>query len=277
MKLKLTRVNVMLAVVVLALAGFFLRLAQMAMAFDDAGRVTGKGVVFFSLFSIAVTVLFALYSLTLKRRKGISAIAGQDLPVLAVSAAATVLMLGGSAALLIRPLPTADATDRIIAIGGILTALCWGAVAAMRYLDKKLHAGLFMVPALYYVVALVLRFRFWTRDPIIIDYCYDLFALISLMCANFHLGGFCMEEGQRRLTAFYTLCGIFFSAAALVQSGKAAGLTYAAAILWLLANLWLLLRPSRQRSAPFTAAVEVTEEPAEEAETDETEETGDLP
>ncbi len=264
MKRKFTRVNMMLAAVLLAVAGFFLRLGQVSAAFDENGMVTGKGIVFFSLFTIVVVALYALYSFSLKKRKKYSAIAGQDLPVLAVSVAATVLMIGASAALLLRP---AQAVDRVVAIGGMLTALCWGAAAAARYLGKKIHLGLFMVPSFYYVVVLVLRFRFWTRDPIIIDYCYDLFALICLMCANFHLGGFCMDEGHRRLTTFFTLCGIFFSAAALVQAGKAEGLAYGAAILWLLANLWLLLRPSRQRiEEPAEIAEEAPAEADEEAE-----------
>ena len=279
MKRKFSRVNMMVAAVALAVASFFLRLGQVAAAFDENGMVTGKGVVFFSLFSVAVTALFALYSYTLKKRKSYRAIAGQDLPVLAVSVGATMLMIGASAALLLRP---TQAADRVVAIGGMMTGVCWGATAAGRYLGKKVHLSLFMIPAVYYVVVLVLRFRFWTRDPIIIDYCYDLFALISLMCASFHLGGFCMDEGHRRLTTFFNLCSVFFSAAALVQANKADALSYVAAILWMMSNLWLLLRPSREKAAVVLAELpdeepEEAEEIEEDEEDEENEEMSDLP
>ena len=267
MKIKLNRLQTMAAAVGSALAAFLLRLNQLSRAFDDAGMTTGKGVVFFSLVTVLAVAAFAFYSFTLKGRKKYKTIMGQGLTELVLGAAAAFLMITAGGMLLL------DQTlqgDKLVAVGSILVGACWGITAAGRYLGKKVHCLLFMIPAAFYVVELVCRFRLWTRDPIIIDYCYELFALISIMCAVFHLGGFCFEQGSRRMTVFFSLCGVFFGAAALAKNTTAAALGYGAAILWLLANLWLLLRPSRrkQEAEPLQEAEPETEEPVE-AETEE--------
>lgn len=270
MKRKFTRTNILLAAVLLALAAFFLRLSQLSFAFDENGMTTGKGILFFSVVTILAVIAFALYSRSLKSRKKYSAIAGQGLTELAVGAAAAILMIAAGLVLLLHP---GQQGDRLVAFGSILTGICWGLTAAGRYMGKKVQALLFMIPAAFYVVELVCRFRLWTRDPIIIDYCYDLFALISIMCATFHLGGFCFEQGARRLTVFFSLCGVFFSAAALVRASASAVFGYLAAILWLLVNLWLLLRSSRKREQAEIPEPEETELPEEGAEaSEETEE-----
>lgn len=263
----------MAAAAALAVIAFLLRTAQLAAAFDEAGKATGKGIWFFSVVTVLAVAVFALYSRSLKGRKKYPAIAGQGLTELLLGAAAALVMIVAGIVLLLHP---AMQGDQLVAAGSILTGICWGLTAVGRYMGKKVHVLLFMVPAAFYVVELVCRFRFWTRDPIIIDYCYDLFALISIMCATFHLGGFCLETGARRLTVFFSLCGVFFSAAAMVKTTAANALGYGAAILWLLANLWLLLRTSRKREeepAEETEEVEApaeseeeTEEPAEESE-----------
>lgn len=280
MKLNLSRLHVVAATAALAVLAFILRAAQLAAAFDDAGMATGKGVIFFSVVTALAVILFAAYSFTLKGRKKYNAIAGKGLTEMALGVAAAILMIVSGISLFTN---LVQQGDRLVAIGSIVTGICWALTAAGRYFGKKVHPLLFMVPALFYVVDLVCRFRFWTRDPIIIDYCYDLFAMISIMCATFHLGGFCFEKGGRRLTVFFCLCGVFFSAAAMVKTTAAAVFAYAAAILWLLANLWLLLRPSRKRDLEeedtepqeelsAEEAPEMTEEPEEMEETADAEE-----
>ena len=280
MKRKFTRTNMMIAAILLALAAFFLRLSQLSVAFDENGMATGKGIVFFSVITVLAVIAFALYSRSLKGRKKYNAIAGTGLVEMALGAAAAFLMIVAGIVLFLNPV---NPGDKLVALGSVLAGACWGVTTAGRFFGKKLSPALFMIPAAFYVVDLVCRFRFWTRDPVIIDYCYDLFALISILFATFHLGGFCFDQGARRLTVFFCLCGTFFSAAAMVKAPAASVYGYMAAILWLFANLWLLLRSSRKREEEETEATEEpaeeTEEEAEESEeiveTEETEEAGD--
>ena len=129
-----------------------------------------------------------------------------------------------------------------------MTSGCWVGTALSRYRAKPAHGALFLLPAVFYVVELVLQFRLWTQDPVILDYCYDLLALICTMCALFHLGGYSFDQGRRRLTVFFALCGVFFNAAAMAGAPAAETFGYLAAALWLMVNLWLLLRPATQRA-----------------------------
>lgn len=261
MKEKFTRTNMIIATLLLALAAFFLRLSQLSFAFDENGMATGKGILFFSVITVLAVLSFGLYSRSLKSRKKYNAIAGNGVVEMALGAAAAFLMIVAGITLLLNRVQQGD---KLLAFGSILVGLCWGATAAGRFFGTKIPAPLFMIPSAFYVVDLVCRFRFWTRDPLIIDYCYDLFALISIMCATFHLGGFCFDKGARRMTTFFCLCGVFFSAAAMVKTSAASVYGYMAAILWLFANLWLLLRPSRKREEEEIE--EPAEEPAEPAE-----------
>lgn len=244
MEEKLTRTTVMAALAGSAAVAFGLRLHQLHTAFDVVGTRPGAGFSLFTVVTILAVLAFGAYARILRGRKKYNAVSGGSLPVLIASGAAAVLLAVGSILLAVK---YQQEGDLLIAAFGFLTAVCWGGTAAGRYVGKKVPTALLLLPAVYYVISLVCQFRFWTRDPVILDYCYDLFALISTMCAVFHLSGYCFDEGRRRMTVFFSLCGVFFSAAALAGADWSTALTYLAAILWLGGNLWLLLRPGRKR------------------------------
>ena len=67
------------------------------------------------------------------------------------------------------------------------------------------------------------------------------------MCATYYLGGFCFDRGQRRVTVFCCCCGIFFGAASIAGGRLREVAMTGGAMLWLTANLWILLRPARKR------------------------------
>lgn len=146
---------------------------------------------------------------------------------------AAFLMAMGSASLLRE--------NTVLGLGGLAAAVCWVVVALQRMQKMQPHALCFMLPSLYYAVDLIINFRNWSRDPLIIDYCFELFALICIMCATFHLGGFSLKLGKRRRTAFFCLCGILFSAVSMAGADMMNMMSYLGAALWLLSNLWLLL------------------------------------
>lgn len=243
MEQKLRRLPVMIVTVILAVAAFFLRKSQLKTAFDEIGVIPGSGRALVWI-AIAVVILFAGYSYFLRGRKKYSAISSRWLPLMGASCAAAALLLVGSILRLGAPM---EKSALVIAIGGIVAAGCWVGTALSRYQAKQAHGALFLLPAVFYVVDLVLQFRLWTRDPVILDYCFDLLALICTMCALFHLSGFSFDQGHRRITVFFVLCGVFFNAAAMAGAPAAEFLGYLAAALWLLVNLWLLLRPASQR------------------------------
>ena len=243
MEQKLGRVPAMAATAVLAAAAFFLRLNQLNKAFDESGMLTGKGVWLFSVVTILALVLAALYSRTLRGRKKFAAITGTAAPLLILGCAAALLMAVGSLMLLFSPKQQGDV---LVALGGLLTALCWIASAMSRFNGKQPHVVLYLLPVVFYVVNLVCQFRFWSRDPVILDYCYELGALICILFAVFHLCGFCFDKGSRRAAVFFSIGGIFFAAASVAKASVVDLTTYLAAILWLGSHLWLLLRPKQR-------------------------------
>lgn len=232
MKKTLNRVPAALVTILAAVLAFVLRHVQLQTALDEAGHMmAGAGSGPLTWVCVAFAVLAGVYSLLLRPAAALTK-AKEPLSVVLTLTAAFLMALGSAAAW---------HSDRLIALGGLVTAVCWVILALKRHQGEIPSAVLFMLPALFYAMELIVEFRDWSRDPQIMDYCFELFARICVMCATFHLGGFSFSKGRRKITVFFCLCGVVFSATAMAGVGLSAALTALAAALWLLANLWLLL------------------------------------
>lgn len=93
-----------------------------------------------------------------------------------------------------------------------LAAGCMAAFAGMRMSGQKPSALLYMAVSVYLVVRLILNFQTWNTDPSIHDYGFRLLAAIFCMLGTYQLAGFCLDQGRRRMTAFWTLCAVVCSA-----------------------------------------------------------------
>lgn len=221
-----------------AAAGFVLRCWQLGRFFSQGVRHTPASVWALGVLSAVVVAALALLSSTLKKRSDYRSAFSSEAPVLAVSAAAAALVLAGSLmALLAQPY----GIQLILGFFGIAAALCFAATAILRYRGTVPSAGLHMVPCIYLVVKLILDFKHWSVDPAVLDYCFALFAAIAAMCAVFHLGGFCYGKGRRRLSIFWCLTAVFFSAVSLADGGAAHSLLTGGLGLWAGINGWQLL------------------------------------
>lgn len=230
-----------------AAAAYGLRLHQIHTIYDETGRIkAGAGTGFFTWFTLAMVLIFALAAWRTRPRKKCAAMADRSLGGLLLGCAAALAMVLGSAAMLVKP---EEGSDRILAVGGLLTAVCWVVLAMTRYRGQKPQVALYLLPMAFLIVKLVIRFRVWSRDPAILDYCYDLFALITATLALCYEGTFCMDKGRRRLAVFFTLCGLFFGAASLAGAPSRELWITGGILLWLTASLWRLLRPGKKRPA----------------------------
>ena len=247
MEQKLSRMPVMIGTVIVSVLAYLGRNNQLTAAADGAGSGNGW---LLPVACILVTVLCGVYAWSLRGRKKYGSVSSRSLPLLLVSLGGAVCLLISSVLLAAQKTQT---TDVLVAVAGLATVACWTAVAMARYLGKRASSAVFLLPAVFYIINLICRFRFWMRDPAISDYCYDLLALICTMCAVFHLGGFSFDQGGRRVTTFFTMTGVFFSAVALAGASAAGKLGYLGAVLWLLANLWLLLRPGKKKQGEAEA------------------------
>ena len=245
MERTLGRGPAILLTIIMSVAAYVLRLEQLRTAFDAEGYViagTGKG--FLTWFCLLMVVLFGVYSFLLTPRKKQSALHDRSPIAFGLHTAAAVAMAAGSVML---ALELENRWDLLLGAGGVVAAIFWFVIGLERFRGRELPALLFMVPTVVYVVMLIYDFRHWSRDPQILDYCFDLLTMICVMCATFHLGGFSFDRGQRRLAAFFCFCGIFFGAAAIAGSDAKTVAMTGGAMLWMLANLCTLLRPARTR------------------------------
>ncbi len=236
----LGRIPAILIALFSAVAAFVLRTSQLAAAYDESGRmIVGLGDGPLTLLCLLMLAVFAVYSFFLRPRKKYQTLASASVALFAMTTVASVAMLVGCVLLALN---LAQMSDLLIATGGVVAAICWFVSGLDRVRGRKTPAALFMTPALFYAVDLICEFRYWSRDPMILEYCFDLLAMICVMCATYHLGGFCFDRGSRRRTAFFSLCGIFFCAAAMADGSVSSRIRMAAAALWLFANLLPLLR-----------------------------------
>ena len=231
MEKKLERVPVVIVTAAGAAVAFLLRHIQLLTQLDSSGRImagAGKGPLTWICLILMLTS--AGYAFLLGPQEELE---GKSLPSLVLTlAAAFFTALGGIAMWKISP---------VLTVGGVATAVCWVILALQRQQGVLPSAVWFMLPALFNAIELIIQFRDWSRDPLLLDYCFDLFAAIFLMCAIFHLGGFSLGRGHRRRSVFYCMGGVIFNAVAMAGGSVMEAVPMIGAVLWLLANLWLLL------------------------------------
>ena len=144
-----------------------------------------------------------------------------------------------------------------LALLGLVGSICLFVTAYSRRQGVPKPAAEVM-PVIYLLVRLLLNFRKWSTDPIILDYGFMLFASIFLLLALFRGAGFVFDQGKARRTLFCAMGAVFFCGAALMDglvTGKLSStLICAGGMLWQLPVLWLLPVPSAPDPKPRPAS-----------------------
>lgn len=250
MEQKLGKKPVMALTAVLSAAAYFLRRRQLSAAFDETGRVLlGAGNCFFTYFTIFAALAFGVYAFFLTPRKRYDSIRCERLSLCLLSCLGALGLAVGSAAMFLKP---QLGSDSYIAVGGFVAALCWIASAVFQRRGRTPHWLLATLPVLYFMAKLIPDFRVWSRDPAILDYCYDLLALLSILCAVLHAGRFVFDSGRRRSAVFFCLCSEFFGAASLAGASKRHLALTLGAMVWIGVQLWSLLSAA-EREEPEEA------------------------
>lgn len=248
-----------------AAAGAALRAAQLQIVFDADGLPTAGHPLTWVLciYCILVVLAAGFYCLRLPARASARAVLRADLPATVLSAAGGVLLLFAcllEAAEILLTLRGSgqqmlSALSLLLCVAGMLCGLLILASAAARQKGSRPVIWLYLVPFLYIMVRLVLDFKSWSSDPVILDYCFCLFAQICVMGGAYRIGGYCFDQGRRRLTAFWSMTGVFFCAVSLPGGSAAELLFYGACLVWMFSCAWMVLRPGRD---PVPAAEEET-------------------
>ena len=225
------RISVMGITAAGAMVVYLLRHVQLQTQLDATGRImAGAGRGPLTWICLGLTLLIGAYAFLLSTKDTMK---NASLPAMVATLAAAFFMILGSA--------VSMKSGVFMALCGIATAVCWVIIALTRQQNKMPSVILFMLPALFGALQLIVRFRDWSRDPLLMDYCFELLASISVTCATFHLGGFSIGRCRRRMSIFFCMIGVLFCAVAMAGRGVLSVLSSLGSGVWLLANLWLVL------------------------------------
>ncbi|MCQ2419581.1 MAG: hypothetical protein MJ118_00440 [Clostridia bacterium] len=181
-------------------------------------------------FSVLMTVVFLLAAASLEKNSEAS-VFFHRLPLASITA---VIGAAALAAGCLQGFGSAGTFAKILSLLGVIAAVGLIAAQVLLLAGKQIPVYFFVFAVLFYVIKLFRDFRHWMVDPIILDYCFMLFALISFMVATYQAGAFCFDKGNRRQLAFFSLTGVMFGASAIVGGDTASILIYGGSILWML-------------------------------------------
>ena len=230
-----TKRSCCLAVVITSLCGLAAEYVNLTAGVDESGiPITGHISVYaLSAICIVSVIIYILLSRGLPRRTTRKESISFSFPMMLCGMVSALLLLCDS---LITLLTGSGAISLILGLLGILGSVGLFLASAIfgGYLRRNPAPGL--VACTYLVVRLMLNFKEWSTDPIILDYFVLLFALAFSLLGIYRCFGFDFGLGRPRQTLFHSCAAIFFCALALLR-GLMTGsvstiLTFLGLLLW---------------------------------------------
>lgn len=239
-----------------ALLGAGLRLWSLLVAVDDQGLPVMH---LSTVLLIAAGALFLLIAALLSGRSpgrsGSHRVFTYGTGGLVCGATASALILLGSCAEFGEALVSGpDMAAPIMCLLGLFGGICCCLTVRFRHQSTPRYPLAELGPVFYLLIKLVLNFKGWSTDPIILDYCVVLFALIFALLAFYYGAGFVFDQGKPRRTLFCAMGAVFFCACAMMDGMMdlkfSTVITYGGFLLWQLPVIWNLLAPGAPDTAP---------------------------
>lgn len=240
-----------LLAVIGGIGGFFLRRWELSTAFEISGLAIPWTAA--SVMLIALSILLALAVAILCRKPknelktyGDAFFAPGNWFYLAALALASACLLVGA---LVGFKSAMTSWPRSI-LHLALWALCIAAffcvlniaLSNFRSVSRKYNVTL-LIPAYALCLWLVSAYQQHAADPVVLDYVYELFAIICTLLGLYFAAAFSFAKAKVWRCAFFSLMGIYFSIVTLADShDRATQLLYLFAILYLLATVTVLLK-----------------------------------
>ena len=225
-------------------AGFFLRRLELATAFEpDTGLPIPDMPVTWALIALSAAVAVLLLLLSLGAGRGMEGgydqafQARDNLPYMMGMTAAAFLTAGGGALLLLqlprRYVETSSASGLSLlslAPMALLAALCLAAAGSMLLLGKNTYRGegrgkysaCLLLPAYACCLWLIVSYQEHSGDPVILDYVYQLFAVIAAVLACYFISGFGFQRSRPGLTLFFSGEAMYFTLVTLADTHEPA-------------------------------------------------------
>lgn len=225
-------------VILFAIAGALLRLWQLRSAPDGLWTIATPQSLAIAAAAAVVIVVLAVLSSRLSQRPEYQ----KNFPAqFSIGAGYVVGGMVLVAACIVVAL-TQNGLPLYLSVAGGLCGVLVGVhgVMRMRGATPGLLTG--CLPVLWLVLRIIADFKNWSNDPAILDYCFELFALLCSMLACFHVAGFSANRGKRRISLFWSMTAVFFCAVSMADGEAENILVYSAFLLIGLQNVWCLSR-----------------------------------
>lgn len=229
--------------------GFFLRRWELATVFEETGLAVLWSAP--SLVLIALSVVLAA-AFVLLIRKPIHSLtdyseafsAKGSWPYLALMAlAAAMLLFSGVLGLRAGLYAYCGLLCKLMNLMCIVSFLCVLAASLRSFRGKTFRYSLVLL-APGYTLCLWLVFSYQQRaaDPVVLDYMYELLAIICTLIGLYFTAGFSFGRPKFRGCALFSLLGLYFSMVTLADAHALSDkLLFLFAVLYQLANLSVLL------------------------------------
>lgn len=240
-----------------SLIGVVLRLWGIRATLDPSGLPANNHISTYlvAVFSLLMVLVFFLTARSCPGRSGRKEVLTYPVRGFSISLFAAILIVAGAAVEFVEGLFSGpSASLPLMCLCGFLSGICLMLVAYTRRTGAHRFPGAHLLPIVYLVIKLILNFKDWSTDPIILDYCFVLFALIFSLLAFYHSTGFLFDKGNPRKTLFYCLCAVFFSAMAAAEGigshSPSTCITYLGFLCWCCPVISQVMVPSEPDPEP---------------------------
>ena len=287
--------------VVAGVAGFLARRWELATAFEsDTGLVTPGMPATYTLLALSAAVAVVLALLCRGRHNPLEGgydqafqARGNTLYITAVVIAAflllgagvlTALGLSGDYREAVLSLQASQARGNplltimpkvLLAVLCLISGLCVISTGKNNYRGegRGKYSFTILMPAYTCCLWLIAAYQQRAADPVILDYLYELFAIIAALLGLYFTAGFSFERAKVFRATFFSLLGVYFSMVTLADSHELATLLlYGFVVIYLLISTHVLLFNAAQPEGPRMCP---PERPADQQAENETEETPD--
>ncbi len=239
-----------------ALGALGLRAITLVRSFNEEGlvRVGSPALAVPMVFSLLGMGLLTWPCLRLNRRPGNETCFAAVDRLRAVPLIAPVLLILGCLLLLAAPAEDRDEALRIADLAGVGAALLMGCTHFIR--PGKARFWPRFLPALWTLAMMILRFRSWTQDPLVIRIAPTLMAVLCSLVCLMLLSGFPLGAGHRRSTVLFGLASGVFTLMAVpdhltgLYGAKGELPVLLGPALWNVVHALALLRPEVQEEEP---------------------------
>lgn len=215
-----------LLAVVGGVGGFFLRRWELTTAFESTGLAIPGASVSIALIVLSVLVVLALALLCRRPANTLNDYAGAfsaqgNWPYLIVMALAAACILVAGLFGLRNELGwlAPRVLQMLLWIMCLLSFVCVVITALQNFRAQGRKYSLALLPPGYTLcIWLVLTYKDYNSEPVLLVYVYELFAIICTMLGIYFAAAFSFGRGRARRCAFFSLAGIYFSIITLADS-----------------------------------------------------------